>query len=349
MLESMLRSAGLRTEAAGNIGHSLVGVVMHDELDVIAVEVGAPQLPFVHSMSPLASVCLNLASDHIDHFGNFSQYAQAKARIYERTQFAAVYNGHEDSTLSMVESAEVLEGCRAVGFTRGIPGLSELGVVDGALVDRAFIPNRRDYAQELALVSDIHPVGDHNMENALAAAALARAFGGINGGDENRISPTAVRDGLRNFNPAPHRNALVASSGGVTYIDDSKATNAHAAHKSLSSYPSVIWIAGGLAKGQDFDDLVLAHAGRIKTAILLGTDAPLIADALTRHAPNVPVITLVTRETSAMSEAVQIAHERAVSGDTVLLAPGCASWDMFTNYSHRGEVFAGAVMNELGR
>jgi UDP-N-acetylmuramoylalanine--D-glutamate ligase len=348
MLESILRSAGLRTEAAGNIGHSLVGVVMHDELDVIAVEVGAPQLPFVHTMSPWASVCLNIASDHIDHFGNFNQYAQAKARIYERTQCAAVYNGHEDATLSMVESADVLEGCRAVGFTRGIPGLSELGVVDGALVDRAFIPNRRDYAQELALVSDIHPVGDHNTENALAAAALARAFGVMNAIEDNRVSPTAVRDGLRNFNPAPHRNAMVASAGGVTYIDDSKATNAHAAHKSLSSYPSVIWIAGGLAKGQDFDELVMAHAGRIKMAILVGTDAPIIADALTRHAPNVPVITLVTRETSAMNEAVRIAHERAVSGDTVLLAPGCASWDMFTNYSQRGEIFASAVLNELG-
>jgi len=349
MLESILRSAGLRTEAAGNIGHSLVGVVMHDELDVIAVEVGAPQLPFVYTMSPWASVCLNIASDHIDHFGNFNQYAQAKARIYERTQYAAVYNGHEAATLSMVEEADVFEGCRAVGFTRGIPGLSELGVVDGALVDRAFIPNRRDYAQELALVSDIHPVGDHNTENALAAAALARAFGAMNSGEENRVSPKAVRDGLRDFNPAPHRNALVSSGRGVTYIDDSKATNAHAAHKSLSSYPSVIWIAGGLAKGQDFDDLVLAHADRIKLAILLGTDASIIADALTRHAPNVPIITLVTRDTSAMSEAVQIAHDRAVSGDTVLLAPGCASWDMFANYSQRGEMFANAVLKELGR
>ena len=349
MLESILRSNGLRTEAAGNIGHSLVGVVMHDELDVIAVEVGAPQLPFVHTMSPWASVCLNLASDHIDHFGNFTQYAQAKARIYERTQYAAVYNGHEDATLSMVKAADVVEGCRAVGFTRGIPGLSELGVVDGALVDRAFILNRRDYAQELALVSDVHPSGEHNTENALAAAALARAYGAMNAGEENRVSPKAVRDGLRDFIPAPHRNALVSSARGVTYIDDSKATNAHAAHKSLSSYPSVVWIAGGLAKGQDFDDLVLAHSDRIKLAILLGTDAPVIADALTRHAPNVPVITLVTRETSAMTQAVQIAHERAVSGDTVLLAPGCASWDMFANYSERGDMFASAVMNELGR
>ncbi len=348
MLDSILRAAGLRSEAAGNIGHSLVGVVMHDELDVIAVEVGAPQLPFVHTMSPWASVCLNIAPDHVDHFGDFDHYAKAKARIYERTQYAAVYNGHEEATLSMVEKADVLEGCRAIGFTRGVPGLSELGVVDNALVDRAFISNRMDYAQELALVSDIHPAAEHNTENALAAAALARAFGTWEAGDQNRVAPTAVRDGLRNFDPAPHRNSIVASARGVTYIDDSKATNAHAAHKSLSSYPSVIWIAGGLAKGQNFDDLVLAHADRIKLAILLGSDAQVIADALTRHAPNVPVITLATRETSSMIEAVQIAHERAVSGDTVLLAPGCASWDMFTDYSHRGEVFTSAVMHELG-
>jgi UDP-N-acetylmuramoylalanine--D-glutamate ligase len=152
---------------------------------------------------------------------------------------------------------------------------------------------------------------------------------------------------LRNFTPAPHRNAVVASVDGVTFVDDSKATNAHAADTSLSSYPSVIWIAGGLAKGQDFGELVLTHAHRIKLAILLGSDAQLIAETLTRHAPNVPVITLATRDTSAMSEAVQIARERAESGDTVLLAPGCASWDMFTDYSQRGDLFASAVQDGL--
>ena len=347
MLDSILRASGFRSEAAGNIGHSLVGVVMHDELDVIAVEVGAPQLPFIHTVSPWASVCLNLAPDHVDHFGDFDRYTKAKARIYERTQYAAVYNGHDEATISMVEAADVIEGCRAIGFTRGIPALSELGVVDNALVDRAFIANRMDYAQELALVSDIHPAAEHNTENALAAAAVARAFGTLDSPDLNRVSPTAVQLGFRNFAPAPHRNAVVASVDGVTYVDDSKATNAHAADTSLSSYPSVIWIAGGLAKGQDFGELVLTHAHRIKLAILLGSDAQLIAETLTRHAPNVPVITLATRDTSAMSEAVQIARERAESGDTVLLAPGCASWDMFTDYSQRGDLFASAVQDGL--
>lgn len=342
MLESILREAGFRTVSAGNIGHSLVDVVMHDLLDVIAIEVGAPQLPFVYSMSPWASVCLNLAQDHVDHFGGFNRYRNAKARIYERTQYAAVYNDHDIATREMVEQADVIEGCRAIGFTRGIPGLSMLGVVDDAIVDRAFIPDRRDSAQELALVSDINPSASHNTENALAAAALARAFGC---GDRGEVSPKAVQAGLRNFTPAAHRIQLIRELDGVSYIDDSKATNAHAAQTSLSAYSSVIWIAGGLAKGQNFEDLVRRNATRLKAVILLGQDADLIAEALQRHASNVPVFTLVTRETSVMEEAVRQANRLAVSGDTVLLAPGCASWDMFTDYSHRGNVFAQAVVD----
>jgi UDP-N-acetylmuramoylalanine--D-glutamate ligase len=340
MLESMLREAGFRTVSAGNIGYSLVDVVMHDLLDVIAVEVGAPQLPFVNSMSPWASACLNLAEDHLDHFGDFTAYRNAKARVYERTQFAAVYNDQDLMTLEMVKEANVIEGCRAVGFTRGIPGVSMLGVVDGAIVDRAFIADRRDSAQELALVSDIKPGALHNTENALAAAALARAFGES---DRGEVSPAAIRAGIRNYQPASHRIQHVREVNGVTYIDDSKATNAHAAHMSLSSYPSVVWIAGGLAKGQDFHDLVRLNAQRMRAVILMGTDAHLLEEALSRHAPNVPVFTLVTRETSAMEDAVSQASQLAVPGDTVLLAPGCASWDMFTDYSHRGNVFAEAV------
>ena len=344
MLESMLREAGFRTISAGNIGNSLVDVVMHDLLDVIAIEVGAPQLPFVYSMSPWASVCLNLAEDHVDHFGSFAAYRSAKARVYEKTQYAAVYNHHDPVTREMVEEADVIEGCRAVGFTSGIPGVSMVGVVDGAIVDRAFIADRRNSAQELALVSDVKPAARHNTENAVAAAALARAFGASGRGE---VTPSAIRAGIRNFEPASHRIQHVREVDGVTYIDDSKATNAHAAQMSLSSYPSVIWIAGGLAKGQDFQDLVRNNSDRLKAVILMGQDAGLLAEALNRHAPNVPVFTLVTRETSAMEEAVAQASQLAVSGDTVLLAPGCASWDMFSDYSHRGNVFIEAV-NRIG-
>lgn len=340
MLESMLRAAGFRTVSAGNIGNSLVDVVMHDVLDVIAIEVSATQLPFAYSMSPWASVCLNLAEDHVDFFGTFNEYRSAKAQIYERTKYAAVFNDLDQLTIEMVEQADVIEGCRAIGFTRGIPGVGMVGVVDGAIVDRAFITNRRDFAQELALVSDISPPAIHNTENALAAAALARAFGQSDRGD---VPPAAIKSGIRQFEPAPHRIQHVREVSGVVYINDSKATNAHAANMSLGSFPSVVWIAGGLAKGQDFQDLVRHNAQRLKAVVLLGQDAGLLAEALSRHAPNVPVFTLATRDTSAMAEAVTKATELAALGDTVLLAPGCASLDMFTDYGHRGRVFTEAV------
>lgn len=334
MLESILRAAGYRTCSAGNIGRSLVDVVMHDRMDVIAVEVGAPQLPFVQSMSPVASVCLNIADDHIDHFGSMAEYVAAKARIYERTQEAAVYNVADPVTLRMVEEADVVEGCRAIGFTVGVPGLSMLGVVDDVLVDRAFVEDRAESAQEIGLVSDVHPRAPHNVANALAAAALARAHG---------VPSTAVRDGLRAFTPAEHRIASAGTAAGVRYVDDSKATNAHAALTSLLAYEPIVWIAGGMAKGQSFDELVERAGGRLRGVVLLGVDRQAIAEALGRHAPDVPVIVVESPETGAMVEAVGSAARLAQPGDTVLLAPGCASWDMFTDYGDRGRQFADAV------
>jgi len=335
MLESMLAAAGLRTTSAGNIGNSLIDVVMHDELDVIAVEVGAPQLPFVHSVSPHAAVCLNVADDHIDHFGSLEAYIAAKARIYERTQVAAVFNADDPVTLHMVQEAEVMEGCRAIGFTLGIPDVSMVGVVEDLMVDRAFIDNRRDAAQELATTADVRPNAPHNVANALAAAALARSFG---------VPASAVRDGLLAFTPAGHRIATVAVIDEVTYIDDSKATNTHAAATSLRAYPSIVWIAGGMAKGQDFDELVLEAAPRLRGVVLLGVDRDVISEALRRHAPQVPVKIVERVETDAMVEVVAAARALARAGDTVLLAPGCASWDMFRDYAERGDLFAAEVL-----
>lgn len=334
MLDSMLRAAGLRSRAAGNIGDSLVDTVMNDDLDVIAVEVGAPQLPFVRSMSPQAAVCLNVATDHVDHFGGFDAYVAAKGRVYERAQVAAVYNVADDTTRRLVEQADVVGGCRAIGFTLGVPAVAMLGVVDGVLVDRAFLDDRRTSALELAAVDDVRPPAPHNVANALAAAALARAHG---------VPPVAVRDGLRAFEPAGHRIADVGDVAGVRYVDDSKATNAHAALTSLLAYPSVVWIAGGMAKGQAFDDLAAEVAGRLRGVVLLGVDRQRVRDALARHAPDVPVVEVTRTDTGAMAEVVRAAAGLATRGDTVLLAPGCASWDMFRDYSHRGDAFADAV------
>lgn len=334
MLESMLAASGLRTVSAGNIGHSLVDVVMHDTVDVIAVEVGAPQLPFVHTVSPLAAVCLNVAPDHIDHFGSMEAYIAAKAKVFERTQIAAVYNAADPITLQMVEDADVIEGCRAVAFTLGVPGLSMLGLVDEYLVDRAFIEERQTAAQELASISDVVPNAPHNVANALAAAALARACG---------VPAESIRQGLRDFTPAGHRITTVATISEVTFVDDSKATNTHAAQTALQAFESVVWIAGGMAKGQEFDELVVKQAHRLRGVVLLGVDRHVIAQALARHAPDVPVLEVDRTDTGAMADVVSHAARLASPGDTVLLAPGCASWDMFRDYAHRGDEFAAAV------
>ena len=151
------------------------------------------------------------------------------------------------------------------------------------------------------------------------------------------------RKGLREFLPAAHRIADVGTVNGVLYVDDSKATNAHAADMSLRAYDSVVWIAGGLAKGQTFDDLVTRHARRLRAVVLLGADRHLIREALQRHAPDVPVVEVTGTDTGAMRDVVRAAADSAVPGDTVLLAPGCASWDMFTDYAARGRAFAAAV------
>jgi UDP-N-acetylmuramoylalanine--D-glutamate ligase len=131
--------------------------------------------------------------------------------------------------------------------------------------------------------------------------------------------------------------------GGVQFVDDSKATNTHAAQTSLTAFDSVVWIAGGMAKGQDFDELVDATRDRLRGVVLLGVDRDVIAGALARHAPDVPVIVVGTPETGAMTDVVGHAALLARPGDTVLLAPGCASWDMFRDYSDRGRQFADAV------
>lgn len=339
MLESILKAAGLTTLAAGNIGVSLIDVVMHDDLDVIAVEVGAPQLPFVYSMSPWSACCINLAQDHVDHFGTFMAYRDAKARIFHQVQVAAIYSIDDSETRRMVEEADVVEGARAIGITLGIPSVSELGVVEGHLVDRAFVADRHERALELGDVADIRPAAPHNVLNALHAAALARSFG---------VEPAHVREGLINFQPAGHRISTVATWNGLTFVDDSKATNTHAAQTSLKAYPSVVWIAGGLAKGQDFDELVQACSAHLRCVILIGADAAVIAQALARHAPEIPVIHLEDKHTEVMSSVVREAIRHAQRGDTVLLAPGCASWDMFRDYAHRGDVFASAVREAIG-
>jgi UDP-N-acetylmuramoylalanine--D-glutamate ligase len=349
MLQSILTAAGLRAAAVGNVGLPIVEAVMDPEpYDVLAVELSSFQLHYAHSMSAESAVVLNVAEDHLDWYDDvpggptaMEAYAADKARIYERVQRACVYNLADPATEAMVHGADVVEGARAVGFTLGMPAPGNLGVVEDLLVDRAFIEERATSAAELCTLGDLASPAPHVVANALAAAALARAHG---------VSQQAVRDGLRAFRPDGHRIAHVAEADGVTWIDDSKATNPHAAQSSLAAFEDVVWVAGGLAKGARFDELVLAVRDRLRGVVLLGRDRHVVADALSRHAPDVPVIDVGADETGdPMERVVDAAAGLARSGCTVLLAPGCASMDMFTSYGARGDAFAAAVHRRIAR
>ncbi|MFL6108421.1 MAG: UDP-N-acetylmuramoyl-L-alanine--D-glutamate ligase [Marmoricola sp.] len=345
MLERMLLAGGLRAVACGNVGLPIVEAVMTvDEhgaspYDVLAVELSSFQLHYTSSMRAHSAAVLNVAEDHLDWYDAmeaepFASYAADKGRVYRGVQHACVYNVSDRVTEQLVRDADVADGARAIGFTLGTPSVGMLGVVDDVLADRAFVADRQSAAAELCTLSDLATPAPHYVMNALAAAALARSAG---------VEPGAIREALRGFVPDGHRIAEVGVRDEVRWVDDSKATNPPAALASLQAYDPVVWVAGGLAKGAHFDDLVQQVRSRLRAVVLLGQDAPVIADALARHAPDVPVFHLDPGETSPMDRVVAQAAAFARPGDTVLLAPGCASMDMFTNYGARGDAFVEAV------
>ena len=339
MLASMLSADGLRTDAVGNGGRPIIEALLDEiDYDVLAVELSSFQLHWAHSLRLHSAAVLNLHPDHLEWYAAeadpMAAYAADKAKIYERVTHACVYNVAEPATEAMVAEADVTEGARAIGFRLDIPAPSMLGVVDDLLVDRAFVEQRRDSAMPVASVSDVHPPAPHNLENALAAAALARSFG---------VKPQSVAEGLRALPAGDHRIQTVADVGGVSYVDDSKATNPHAAASSMRAFDSIVWIAGGQAKGTSFDTLVETYGEKLRGAVLLGVDRQVIADALARHAPQVPVVVLDGGDTGVMARAVAAAADLARPGDTVLLAPGCASRDIWTGYDVRGDDFAAAA------
>jgi UDP-N-acetylmuramoylalanine--D-glutamate ligase len=327
MLASILSAGGLRAVAAGNVGLPLIDAVLAEPAyDVLAVELSSFQLHWSSTLRCVAATVLNVADDHLDWHGSLADYAADKALILRGDPIAIVNLDDEGSVRASAGAS------RHIGFTLGAPLPGHYGVSDERLVDAD--------GSVLAEVGDIAVPGPHNIANALAAAALAGTRG---------LRPEAVRAGLRSYRPGPHRNEVVATGGGVSWVNDSKATNPHAAAASLSAYPSVVWIAGGLLKGAAVDDLVAAHAHRLRAVVLIGRDRAAIAAALARHAPDVPVVTIDTDDTVGMSEAVRAAAGLAEPGDTVLLAPAAASMDMFRDYAERGERFAVAAREAAGR
>jgi UDP-N-acetylmuramoylalanine--D-glutamate ligase len=337
MLAAMLTAAGHRAIAAGNVGLSVVDAVTEPEpYPVLAVELSSFQLHWSCSVRPFAAAVLNVAAHHLDWHGDIDSYARAKGRIYAPGT-VAVCNADDPRSAGLAAAAPGT--ARIVPFRLGAPGPGELGVAGGVLLDRAF---GGQAGVVLADAGDVRPQGPHNVADALAAAALARAYG---------VPPAAVRAGLAAFRPEPHRMSLVATVGGVGYVDDSKASNPHAAAAALASYPSVVWVAGGLFRGSgaDIDQLVCANRPRLRGVVLLGADREVIRRSLARHAPDVPVVEAVRTDTGVMDLVVAEAAGLAVPGDTVLLAPAAQSFDMFRDYPARGEAFAAAVRRLAGR
>jgi len=348
---TMLVEGGLRAAPVGNIGTPVLDAVRDPAgFDVLVVELSSHQLWYLglqtgpEPVSPHASVCLNLADDHLEWHGSFDAYRDAKAHVYDSTRVACVYNKADAATREMVEDAEVIEGARAIGFDLGVPGPSDLGVVDGILVDRAFLEDRRTSALELTTVADLAEQGlsaPHMVANILAASALARSL---------EVTPAAIRDALRGFRLDPHRIEVIEVIDGVTWVDDSKATNPHAAASSLAAYPGAVWVVGGLLKGVDISDLVATRGRTAKAAIVIGVDRDEVVSAFSRHAPAVPVFEVDADETEGvMARVVELASGIARDGDVVLLAPAAASFDQFTSYADRGRRFAAAVRERLGR
>ncbi|MFM7014469.1 MAG: UDP-N-acetylmuramoyl-L-alanine--D-glutamate ligase [Actinomycetota bacterium] len=341
--EAMLLAGGRKAVACGNIGRPILDCIRDPAaFEVLVVELSSFQLHYLGEIHPYAAALLNIANDHLDWHGGFDAYAVAKGKIFSGTKVACVYNLSDSLTEQMVERAEVQEGARAIGFTLATPSRSNVGYVDDLLVDRAFLEERETSALEIATFADLESFGvltPHLLSNIAAATALARSIG---------VSPADCRKALREFRISPHRIQKIASSQGIDFIDDSKATNAHAAEASLSSFESVVWIVGGLLKGQDISPLLPKFANKLRGAVIIGRERDEIATAFRELAPQIKVVEIVEQE-QVMQQAVRAAIELAQSGDTVLLAPACASMDQFRDYQDRGEQFAAAVLGELNK
>jgi UDP-N-acetylmuramoylalanine--D-glutamate ligase len=341
MTAAALRAGGLHAVACGNVGKTVIECVESNEgYDVLVLELSSFQLHWLQRAEFVASAILNIADDHTDWHGSFESYAQAKVSILDRSM-TAILNGDDKEVLTRTTHWNG----RKVFYSLDTPGPGEIGVVEELLVDRAFVSDPQE-ASMIAELIDIKPTVPHNVSNALAAAGLARTVG---------VSHPAIGKALSEFTLGRHRIEVVAEKDGITWIDDSKATNPHAATASILSALSVIWIAGGLAKGADVSALVARTHPRIKAAILIGTDRELFAKALAEHAPHVKIILIDPAadyqrggaSNSFMEAIVAAAQSCAIQGDTVLLAPSCASMDQFVSYADRGDRFTDAVRKAL--
>jgi UDP-N-acetylmuramoylalanine--D-glutamate ligase len=337
MVEHILVTSGFSATACGNVGKTVVESVNASEnYDYLILELSSFQLHWLEDAQFTSSAILNIADDHADWHGSFEAYAQAKISILDKSATAILNAGDGE----VVTRTSHWLG-RKIFYSLDTPAPGELGIVEELLVDRAFVADSQEAALFAELL-EITPSVPHQVSNALAAAGLARTIG---------VTHEQIRTGLATFKPGRHRIEEVAVVDGVKWVDDSKATNPHAAAASILSHLSVIWIAGGLAKGAAMEPLVDRVSSRLKAAILIGQDRALIENALRARVPELPIYLIDppqsyskgTSENQFMESIVRAAQEIASEGDAVLLAPACASMDQFNSYGDRGDRFHEAV------
>jgi len=343
LTEAILKAAGVNAFACGNVGTPVIDAVTSDHrYEYLILELSSFQLHWAESAEFVAGSILNIALDHIDWHGSFAEYAEAKLDLLSRS-VTAILNGDD---VSVVEGSAHWQG-RKVFYTLQTPKPGEIGLVEDLLVDRAFVIDPMEAAMFCEL-GEVQPTAPHSVSNALAAAGLARAIG---------IDHEVIREAIKKFRPGRHRIELVLEQNGIRWIDDSKATNPHAAQASLMSQLSVVWIAGGLAKGAEMNDLITQVGSRLRGVILIGTDRELIAHELENKFPNVTLVRIDPKtghdrssaDNEFMNQIVTAAKLLAQDGDAVLLAPACASMDQFVSYGDRGDRFAKSVREIVGK
>jgi len=337
MAAAMVRAGGLHATACGNVGDTVIDALEQSHtFDVLVLELSSFQLHWCKEAQFVASAILNIADDHIDWHGSFDEYAQSKISLLDRST-TAILNGDDSQ---VVQRTAHWQG-RKVFYSLDTPAPGEIGLVEELLVDRAFVADPQEAAMFAELL-EVKPTVPHNVSNALAAAALARTVG---------VSHEDIRKAIQGFRTGRHRIETILESDSITWVDDSKATNPHAAAAALMSHESVIWIAGGLAKGAQMGELVAKTSQRIKAAILIGADRDLIEAAFVQFSPQTKRVMIDPGSeyvkggdsNSLMENIVMCAIQLADKGDSVLLAPACASMDQFLSYADRGDRFAQAV------
>jgi UDP-N-acetylmuramoylalanine--D-glutamate ligase len=330
MVQSIFDAAKINALACGNLGEPVISAVCRTPaLQILALELSSFQIDWSELPEYESIAILNIAEDHIDWHGSFENYAKAKLKLLSQSKQSFI--NKSDPFLA----SRHMNQTGVIWFSLDTPAPGEIGLVEELIVDRAFSPTQLQ-AGEIAEIVDVKPTVPHNILNAMAAASLALSL---------KISYSDIKAGLKSFSTDHHRMEVVGTFDQITWIDDSKATNPHAASAAIMANLNVIWIAGGLAKGASMDELVKRCAPRIKAAILIGKDRDVIKDSLTQFAPDIPtyLIDFKASKEALLIEVVKLAAELAKPGDTVLLAPACASMDQFSSYAERGELFAKTV------